>query len=126
MCVMIEASRNTEFAVVTSNEGWVKVALTHEEEGWIPETEIGAKIKQENGKFCLEIEFENAWKLGAIGGEFQGTEASSGNVIVLKAKSNLSLAICPKFPRGPKLKNGGGWAGHGTQAAGEGGRRQAR
>ena len=102
---MLESGRNTQFPVIGSSNGWFQVGLT-KGDGWIPETDVGVAVKEEDGDFCVEIDLESAWKLGAIKGSFVGNGTSSGMSITLKAKSNLTLSICPTLRPGTKLRNG--------------------
>jgi hypothetical protein len=102
--VVLQAGRDTDFKVTGSTEGWVKVAIKGGGEGWLPEAEVGLKIKR-GGKVCVEVSLEKALDLGALNGAFRGTGSSSGDSVVLRAKNELTAEICPKFEPGMVLEN---------------------
>jgi hypothetical protein len=102
--VVVPAAVGTEFEVVGSSAGWVKVALATGGEGWLPKGEVALKVNRD-GKVCLEMGLEEALKLGSLQGGFAGTGGSSGDSVVLRAKGKLKLEICPEFRRGTTLAN---------------------
>jgi hypothetical protein len=102
--VVLEATRDTEFKVIGSTEGWLKVSLKGGGEGWLPEAEVGVKVNRA-GRVCVEVSLEKALQLGALDGTFRGTGSSSGDSVVLKAKGTLTLEVCPRFVPGTVLEN---------------------
>ena len=63
--VVLPVSRDTQFKVTGSTEGWVKVALKGGGEGWLPEAEVGLKIDHA-GRACVEVSLDRALDLGAV------------------------------------------------------------
>jgi hypothetical protein len=102
--LVLQASRDEEFKVTGSTEGWVKVAIKGGGEGWLPETEVGLKIDRA-GRVCVEVSLEKALDLGALDGAFRGNGSSSGDSVTLRAKGALTAEICPKFEPGMVLAN---------------------
>jgi len=101
---VLAAPRGTEFTVSASTEGWVKVALATGGEGWIPEAELGLKVRRA-GDVCVEMGLKEAIDLGAIDGGFRGTGSSTGDAVVLRGSGTLTVAICPEFRPGSVLRN---------------------
>jgi len=60
---------------------------------------------QETKTVCVEMELSAALSVGAIEGVFQGTGASSGDSITLRARSTHTLAVCPCVRPGTVLAN---------------------
>ena len=102
--VVASVSRDTEFKVTGSTEGWVKVGIKGGGEGWLPEAEVGFKINR-GGRPCVEVSLEKALDLGALDGAFHGTGSSSGDSVILRAKGTLTAEICPAFESGTVLEN---------------------
>lgn len=102
--IVLQATRDTEFKVTGSTEGWIKVAIKGGGEGWLPEAEVGLKINRA-GRPCVEVSLEKGLDLGALDGAFRGNGSSSGDSVLLRAKGALTADICPRFEPGTVLAN---------------------